>query len=1005
MKKRNLTQHFVSILALLAGLASTSAQIAVPASFAHPKDQANTNTRGFKVRIVQANNESGTLANRVARVEAHLAGTLIDPKTQQPYANVADTSVFGADGFYNENNVIDYEQGGNATALIPGIPNPNTPDYADNISMEAITYLDLDPGTYSMGVNSDDGFRVTVGPDARDQFHALEVGVYDGDRGAADSIFTFTISQAGLYSFRLIWMEGNGGANVQWFTGTTDNKILINDVNAPTAVKAYRELNTASGPYIQLLNPAVDAPAALPNTTVNGIIVDGSSAQVVANSVQLFFDGAKVEANSQKIGSKTTYSYDPNGLLRPLSKHQVKLVFSDTASNTRTNEYEFTVAQFGNISLPAPFFLENFDTVEEGSLPAGWTVQNFSDGAGAGPDLDSPNSDSYLDWVVISRDRVEAIGTAGGWDAAHRLSVQPGQFVNNQEVTSLVISNFAYAESDQRGASQVQYLFSTDINCSGKSNVFLSFYSTYTQNQDNIGSVEYSVDEGKTWLPIVYMVDAADIINDTEGNVDAFATLNAERTDTAHLLDPVTAEEIGLKYGAFIGVLSNKWAELGPYVSGRINDDALESKRVELFPLPQAENQAKVRLRFAQAGTGSWYFGIDNVGLYVIEQAIAPKITEAPKSQVASAGSTVTFTVTASGTEPLKYQWKFNDSNLVGETGATLIIANVKAANAGHYSVVVSNDGGETASAPVSLEVFSGGISDSLVVHLKFENNLNDASGKNNNGTAVGAPTFAPGKIGQAAHIPSGADYVSMGSPADLNFGTDTDFSVSFWAKVIAWDGDPSFIGNKDWNSGGNQGWVLAADGDGHFQWNLAGSPGSRKDYDGPPNLFSDQNWHNIVVTFTRAGNAVTYVDGAQADSRPMTADKNNVDTPVDFATNIGQDGTGNYGSVFTDADMDDVGIWRRTLTPQEVAAIHTAGLAGKDLSTVTMAPSDLGSLAFVLSGGNLTLTWTGGPGIRLQKNANLDSAGWQDVPNTEGKATVVEPTTGSAAFYRLFKP
>ncbi|HRY46495.1 MAG TPA: immunoglobulin domain-containing protein [Candidatus Paceibacterota bacterium] len=1005
MKKRNQTYRLASLLVLMASLAATSAQVAVPASFAHPKDQANANTRGFKVRVVQANSDSGTLANSVARVEAHLAGTLIDPKTQQPYVNVADTSVFGADGYYNEPYVIDYEQGGNATALIPGIPNPNTPDYADNISLEALAYLELDPGTYSMGVNSDDGFRVTVGPDARDQFYALELGKYDGGRSATDSIFTFTISQAGLYSFRLIYMEGNGGANVQWFTGTSDNKVYINDPNNPPAVKAYRELKTATGPYIQLLNPAVEATAAMPNTTLNGVIVDGASAQVVASSIQLFLDGAQVEANPQKTGNKTTYSYKPAAMFKPLSKHQVKLIFSDTASNTRTNEYQFTVAEFGNIVLPAPFFLENFDQAEEGSLPTGWTVQNFSDGAGAGPDLDSPNSDSYLDWVIVSRDRIQAIGDAGGWDANHRLSMQSGQFINGEEVTSLVISNFAYAESDQRSGTQVQYLFSPDINCSGKSSVFLSYFSTYTQNQDNIGSVEYSIDGGATWLPIVYMIDAADIINDTEGNIDAFATLNAERTDAAHLLDPVSGEEIGLKYGAFIGVLSNKWAELGPYISGRINDDSLESKRVELFRLPQADNQAKVRLRFAQAGTASWYFGIDNVGLYVIEQAIAPKITEAPQSQSASAGSTIAFTVKATGTEPLKYQWKFNDAILEGKTEATLTLANVKTANAGQYSVVVSNEGGEAVSAPATLEVFSGTITENLVAHLKFDNDLKDSSGKNNHGTEVGAPTFASGKIGQAVHIPSGADYVSLGTPADLNFGTDTDFSVSFWAKLIAWDSDPSFIGNKNWNSGGNQGWVLATDGDGHFQWNLAGGPGSRKDYDGAPGLFSDQNWHHIVVTFKRSGNAVSYVDGAQVDSRSLTVDQNNVDTPAEMATNIGQDGTGAYGPAFTDADMDDIGIWRRALTPQEVAAIHTAGLAGKDLSTVSMGPSDLGSLSYALSGGNLTLTWTAGTGVRLQKSAALSPAAWQDVANTEGKGSAVEATSGSAAFYRLFKP
>ena len=59
--------------------------------------------------------------------------------------------------------------------------------------MEALTYLDLAVGTYTMGVNSDDGFRVLVGSDPRDQFYAIKLGEYDGGRGAGDTTFTFTI--------------------------------------------------------------------------------------------------------------------------------------------------------------------------------------------------------------------------------------------------------------------------------------------------------------------------------------------------------------------------------------------------------------------------------------------------------------------------------------------------------------------------------------------------------------------------------------------------------------------------------------------------------------------------------------------------------------------------------------------------------------------------------------------------------------------------------------------
>ena len=53
------------------------------------------------------------------------------------------------------------------------------------------------------------------------------------------------------------------------------------------------------------------------------------------------------------------------------------------------------------------------------------------------------------------------------------------------------------------------------------------------------------------------------------------------------------------------------------------------------FRLPKADNQSKVRLRFAQAGTGSWYFGIDNVGFYSITQVAPPQFTAQPGAALA----------------------------------------------------------------------------------------------------------------------------------------------------------------------------------------------------------------------------------------------------------------------------------------------------------------------------------------------------------------------------------
>ena len=390
-------------------------------------------------------------------------------------------------------------------------------------------------------------------------------------------------------------------------------------------------------PFVASVTPGAGSTAAEPAQAIRITIQNGST-QLDTNSVQLFLDNTKVTPTLVSGGDTNSITYQRTNVFAPLSTHTFTLIFSDNGSPVfrQTNSYQFTVVNYTNILLPAPLFFESFDEVAEGSLPTGWTVQNFTADQTAGADLNNPLSDSFKDWVVISRQRVLDIGAAGNWDAARRLNVAPGQVVNSQPVTSLVNGNFIYAESDQRGGSQVQYLFSPDFNLAGKTNIFASYHSIYEQNQDSIGSVEYSIDGGTTWLPIVYMIDRDDIIRDAGGNIDAEATLNEPRGDTATYTDPVTGEARGGTYGAFIGAAIT--ADLAPFISGRVNDGPVESKRVEYFRLPQADNQTRVRFRFAQAGTASWYFGVDDFGVY----SIVPVATK-PAAPAVTGASSVSF--------------------------------------------------------------------------------------------------------------------------------------------------------------------------------------------------------------------------------------------------------------------------------------------------------------------------------------------------------------------------
>jgi pectate disaccharide-lyase len=84
----------------------------------------------------------------------------------------------------------------------------------------------------------------------------------------------------------------------------------------------------------------------------------------------------------------------------------------------------------------------------------------------------------------------------------------------------------------------------------------------------------------------------------------------------------------------------------------------------------------------------------------------APSITTQPQDQTVTEGQTANFSVVATGTAPLSYQWYFNSSAPVpGATGATLTLDNVQPGDAGGYSVVVANSAGSVASVVAALTV------------------------------------------------------------------------------------------------------------------------------------------------------------------------------------------------------------------------------------------------------------------------------------------------------------
>lgn len=82
-----------------------------------------------------------------------------------------------------------------------------------------------------------------------------------------------------------------------------------------------------------------------------------------------------------------------------------------------------------------------------------------------------------------------------------------------------------------------------------------------------------------------------------------------------------------------------------------------------------------------------------------------PSIITQPQGGQFALGESTVLTVAANGTSPLTYQWQLNQTNLVGETAATLTLTSLDAADTGAYRVLVRNAFGEAFSAEATVTV------------------------------------------------------------------------------------------------------------------------------------------------------------------------------------------------------------------------------------------------------------------------------------------------------------
>ena len=213
----------VGYLVLPASIASTSVD----------KSSAGFIANVTQISTMQTESAAFVHGNTNAGAEKQLAGLYLNPNEVDdddnpiPYLNEADPDAWEGWSIspVEVDGVINWNQDEGAAIgnfgedqAIPQIPGWG--DSADGIVAEILGYLELSKGLHTLGVNSDDGFKVSFGPNPKDQLGII-AGEFNGGRGAADTVFNIVAEADGLYPVRLLWYEGGGVAPMSSFSRWT----------------------------------------------------------------------------------------------------------------------------------------------------------------------------------------------------------------------------------------------------------------------------------------------------------------------------------------------------------------------------------------------------------------------------------------------------------------------------------------------------------------------------------------------------------------------------------------------------------------------------------------------------------------------------------------------------------------------------------------------------------------------------------------------------------------
>ncbi|MCX6880834.1 MAG: immunoglobulin domain-containing protein [Verrucomicrobia bacterium] len=227
-------------------------------------------------------------------------------------------------------------------------------------------------------------------------------------------------------------------------------------------------------------------------------------------------------------------------------------------------------------------------------------------------------------------------------------------------------------------------------------------------------------------------------------------------------------------------------------------------------------------------------------------------------------------------------------------------------------------------------------------------------NGGTNHGTLAGGAGFAVGKVAQAFHLNGAGAQVALPKVPWWDFGTSS-FSITAWFRANS-TGNYANIIRYDSGFQGSGSWGLQCQPDGRISFGIClpsrTSYGTTTD-----NVCLDNSWHFIsAVRDAAAGRIRVYIDGSLTGAEAWDG---GIDVVGSADANL-VIGAGAWGGEYFTGLIDEVAIFNRAISAEEIAIIYGAAGAGmlKSVRIVSQPQSQVGYWGKSVT---LSVTATGG--------------------------------------------